>query len=211
MNEKVIIFVIASVVCGCRFIQPPVPQQHPQALRDLDNCVQKWSFETNQYLEKLRDKYKYVQKNVVRAKTITTDQYTALTFGDFSLLGEPALFSDKNDAHIVVDSKFFTTLLVVDVPALVEQKKDHVVGNFLAPNTEVFQQVIKFLFTSEIIKTYRYTKSQVCLTQEKVTEEYYQAYFNAHRINDVAEKDQEYYQFSIRIYKKNGQIVVNGA
>lgn len=209
MDAKIIILIVAIVICGCTFMQNTTPQQHPQELRNLNNCVQKWFFETNQYLEKLRDKYKYVQKNVVRAETITNN-YTALTFGDFTILGEPALFSDKNNAHIAVDSKFFSTLRVVDVPSLVEQRKEYVVGKFLAPNTKVFQQLIKFLFTSEIIKTYRYTKSEVCLTQEKLTEDDYQAYFNVRRIDDVTDKDNEYYQFSIRINKTNGQIVVNG-
>ncbi|BBM88068.1 hypothetical protein [Candidatus Uabimicrobium amorphum] len=210
MKAKVITLVIVLTICGCRAMYSPTPQQHPREARDFSDCIQKWDFKSNKYLERVRDKYKYVQKNVIRATTITND-YTPLTFGDFTILDEQVLFASKHNAHIFVDSKFFSTLLVVDVPRLVKEKKEHVVGKFFLLNVEVFPQLIKFLLNSEIISTYRYNKSELCLTQEKITEEYYQAYFNTRRVNDVTAKNEEYYQFSIRVYKTNGQIVVNGA
>ncbi|WP_372367737.1 hypothetical protein [Candidatus Uabimicrobium sp. HlEnr_7] len=203
-----IIIVITFVIllfCCCKWQgkqqKPTIPKKY-----NIENCLVKWHFESNSQLDKIDDIYYYFQHNKIVAKTITENYKPVALTKDFSIVNEPLLFANKNKPEVVVSDKFFTTLRVVSVPSLTKKK---VVGRFLLNDSSVFRQLVKFLFTANIIQTYLHINSEICLMKEKFTKEYYQAHFTGKHTYYTNSENEVFYQFSIQVFIPSGKIVVH--
>lgn len=176
------------------------------------SCLQQYTFDGSRaFYDDLAIYDEMAYESITAQDPIDFDAFRPIpTLTEFAALGQPLLWINQEKTEVVVDGRYFSDLTVVDVTSFFGQQDPLTIGRVMPAVLEVFepQEIVRFLLTSEIIRTYAHLEAEVCWVSENETPETYSAYFEGVHRYCTQECVEDSYVFRFEMDKVSGLITV---